>query len=204
MSKELQEILDKWQKGELDQETVVKIVNQHLQGTQRQKEERKKARRRKLGNLVFATFNVLILAGTVFGFVYLNVKTANSYVGLSAVEMFWKKSFERVCNYRRCINPGTHKKVYHIYGIGVGKGTAHYYCDEHIKVAPKSLGTYTPFLAKMLFVISLIGLGGVYIVILLKAFGAAVEREEFIGNLALLILVSGGLYLVPTATTFLM
>lgn len=202
---ELSEIVNKWQKGEIDDlDTLLKSTQQKLNELQMEKEERKKAKYHKLGNAITVSFNLLILTMAVTGFVYLNVMTAKNYVGLSTVEIFWKKSFTKVCNYTRCIKPGTHKKKYHVYGIRFGKGTAHYYCDEHIKLAPKTRSSFTPFLAKILFFISLVGLGGFYLVILAKTFRAAIEREEFFGYLTALILVSAGVYLIPTAVTFAM
>lgn len=202
---EISKIANKWDKGErVDQDTLIKLAQKKLNELQMEEEERKKAKYRKFSNALKVTFNLLTLALAIAGFIYLNVMTAKDYVGLSTVEIFWKKSFTTVCNYTRCIKPGTHKKRYYVHGMRFGKGSACYYCDEHIKVAPKTLSSFTPVLAKIMFFISLVGLGGLYFVILVKTFRAAIERDEFFGYLTALILVSAGVYLIPTAVTFAM
>ena len=202
--KKISDFLDQRQGDDLDQDVAYLLELKKLLETKIKEDEQRKLKRRNFRNALTTSFNLLFLSLVVAGFVHLNVKTAQYYIGLSTVEFFIEKSSSNVCNYGRCVKPGTNKKTYHLYGIGVGKGTAHYYCDEHIKEAPKTLGSFAPLLAKLVFLISLVGLSGSYIVVLLKAYGSAVKRDDFFNWLAILLLVSAGLYLIPTLFTFLM
>ena len=108
---EISKIVNKWEKGErVDQDTLLRLAQKKLNELQMEEEERKKVKYRKFSNALKVSFNLLTIALAVAGFIYLNVMTAKDYVGLSTVEIFWKKSFTGICDYTRCIKPGTHKK----------------------------------------------------------------------------------------------
>jgi hypothetical protein len=197
--KELAYVAKKWSKKEIDDETAYKLLSQHLEDEKKLIKEKKQEKFRKINNLIAISFNFFLIVIIVSGFVFLNIKTAKHYVGLSTVEMFLEKTFGHVCEISRCMNPATKKKSYSFLGR---KSSVHYFCDEHINIAPKVIGTFTPFLVRFAYIIVFIGTSILYIYALFKSVKAAIERYELFGCLGALIIASAFLYLFPTAVTF--